>query len=365
MSQRLGEPVAPPRVLFLIPQLLGKLWSDRLLSTSLRIYQKARWKWLVELLHHPGLYTPVTYGGTLNLMRNAALVRSLGFEARLATPDGRDSYGGFKVVDDVPFIRWSERRPDDLCVVPDFCTNLMDEVEGRAIAYLQTPVHLRADFNYLDPRFQLWTDSPFMLEKCQRVYPGKDITIVPNIVDPRAFAFRPQCVRDAGLLFAFPRKGAEFIAATERAYAVRGGRYWRFRRVDGLSLNELAAAMRRPQAFLASADVEGCALPPQEAMAAGIVVVGKSARGANFSMVHRETAMVAETPEAAADALTQLEDAALREHLSRQAHTFISRYFPNGEPREHWRTVLNAYCPEAGRGTTRGLQRLSSVRNVS
>jgi tetratricopeptide (TPR) repeat protein len=41
-------------------------------------------------------------------------------------------------------------------------------------------------------------------------------------------------------------------------------------------------------------------------MASGIVVVGRTAKGANFSMKHGETAMIAETPAAAADALFEL-----------------------------------------------------------
>jgi hypothetical protein len=57
-------------------------------------------------------------------------------------------------------------------------------------------------------------------------------------------------------------------------------------------------------------------------------------------MEHRRTAMVAETPEAAAESLRELEDATLRDELSRNGHAFISRYFPDGEPMTHWRATL-------------------------
>jgi glycosyltransferase involved in cell wall biosynthesis len=229
---------------------------------------------------------------------------------------------------------------DDVCIVPDFCSNLADDVSGTTIVYEQAPHLVRREFDYMRPSVLLWTDSPFMFERCREVLPGKDAKIVPNIVDDVAFKFRPQSERTQGLLFAFPRKGPEFIEATRRAYQALGGTFWRFELVHGLSLNELAQRMQEPQAFLASADVEGCALPPQESMAAGIVVVGKDARGANFSMQHRETAMLANTPEEAARALVDLEDAELRDRLSRNGHAFISRYFPSREPTDFWLAAL-------------------------
>jgi glycosyltransferase involved in cell wall biosynthesis len=213
-------------------------------------------------------------------------------------------------------------------------------VRGPAIVYLQIPTLLSANFNYMRQDVRLWTDSPFMLEKCQQVYPGKEISIVPNVVDDRTFPFLPQSEREQGLAFAFPRKGKDFIAATRAAYAKQGGTYWRFELIDGIPLRELARQMRRPQVFLASAEIEGCALPPQESMAAGIVVVGKSARGANFSMEHRRTSMIAETPEEAAIALRELEEPALRDTISRNGHAFIRRYFPQGEPSDLWRATL-------------------------
>jgi hypothetical protein len=75
-------------------------------------------------------------------------------------------------------------------------------------------------------------------------------------------------------------------------------------------------------------------------MAAGIIVVGRSAKGANFSMEHRRTAMVAETPRDAALSLKELEDETLRDEISRNGFEFIRRYFPDGEPREFWDTLL-------------------------
>lgn len=234
------------------------------------------------------------FGGTLNVMRHCQIAQNCGAEAVLATMSGKDTYGE-KGIPGLKYIRWQDRHPDDVCLVADFWTPLIDQVQGPVIAYLQTPLFVRADFDFRDDRVMLWTDSPFMLEICQATYPGKEIRIVPNIIDNHQFPFIPQADREPGLIFAFPRKGKEYILETQKCYEAMGGQYWRFELIDGLSIQELAHEFRRPQAFLASADIEGCALPPQESMASGIVVVGKNAQGANFCMEHRETAMIADT----------------------------------------------------------------------
>ena len=331
------------RLVFLIPEILTHSPRRKLFSLirDTRFGKLRGTRLAKKLLVHSALYAhgSFAHGGTLNIMRHAALARSLGADAVLATPSGVDTYGKLNIVD-LPTIRWADRKPDDVCVVPDICTELIDDVRGRVIAYLQVPTFVRNNFDYLHPRIRLWTDSPFMLEICQRVYPEKQIPIVPNIVDGKTFAFRPQSEREPGLLLAFPRKGKEFIEATRAAYAALGGTYWRFDLVHGVSLNELAQKMQHHQAFLASAEVEGCALPPQECMAAGIVVIGRSARGANFSMENRKTARIAETPEEAARGLRELEDADLRSHIARNGHKFISRYFPENEPTVFWLETL-------------------------
>lgn len=324
------------RILFVIPE---QLQQDLFGRVMFHLRRHAHRPLLKPLLIHGGFWSDTTFGGTLNIMRHADLVRSLGVETALVTPRGIDTYGEFNIVD-VPFIRWRDIRADDVVVVPDFCTDLIDSLPSRIIAYLQIPTRVEANFDYKHPRVQLWTDSPFMLARCQEVYPGKDISIVPNVVDPKTFPFRAQKDREPGLLMAFPRKGPDYIRATQDHYATLGGKYWRFDLIDGIPLFELARRMQRPQAFLASADVEGCALPPQECMASGIVVVGKDARGANFSMEHKKTAMIADTPLAAAECLLEIEDGELRQTIAEGGHAFISRYFPENEPAGLWRKVI-------------------------
>lgn len=289
-----------------------------------------------RVLGPPKLYTHIAWGGTLNIMRHAWVARRAGAEVALVTPTGRDTYGSTWGLFDLPYVAWSDRREDDVVMVPDYATDLVREVPGRCIVYQQVPIHLYRDFDYMDPRITMWTDSPHMLALCEKMYPGKEIPIVPNVVDDGMFPFRPQREREKGLVFAFPRKGPEYIAEARRIYRERGGKYWHFQLIDGIPIKELAREFSRPQAFLASAEIEGCALPPQESMAAGVVVIGRKATGANFAMEHRKTALVAETPAEAAQCLLDAEDDALRERIAEAAHAAISRYFPANEPTEFW-----------------------------
>jgi len=324
--------VATRRVNFLIPAKYGPLMGQ--------------WRtWIgrtpgARLLRHDMAKQEETSGGVLNIMRHCALLRSMGVDACLATDSGKDSYGECFGGIQLPFMKWGDRTPGDLCVVPDTLTDRIDAVEGPAVAYLQSPMWLRLNFDYRRPDVSLWTDSPFMLHRCRETFPDKEPLLVPNIIDPTSFPFIKQAERVEGLLLMFPRKGAEFIDAVLARYKAIGGTFWRAEAVDGLPFHELARKFRQPQAFLASAEVEGCALPPQECMAAGIVVVGRDARGANFCMRHRQTAMVANTPEEAADCLVELKDAALRQQLADRGHAFIRRYFPEASPSAFWREFL-------------------------
>lgn len=322
------------RFLFLIPDL------DRAKKSKLRL--KLENSPLRRFFRSNRMSTEQVWGGTLNIMRHCAVARAQGAEAVLATESGVDTYGPIGGIDRIPFVRWADRRPDDVCIVPDIYTHLIDGIEGWAVAYEQSPLFVHHDFDFRSERVLIWTDSPHMLAICQREYPGKDIPIVPNIVDDSAFPFIPQSERRAGELMAFPRKGPEFIQETMQAYLQAGGSYWKLSMVDGLPLAELAQRFRTPQVFLASAIVEGCALPPQEAMSAGIVVVGRNANGSNFCMRDGETALVADTPEKAAQALRAIEDDALRDRLSRAGHGFIQRFFKDQEPARFWRAFIDS-----------------------
>ncbi len=323
------------RFVFLIPDLRrdALILAWRLLgrTAARRLLPKPRM----------GMNSEVVSGGTLNIMRHARIARALGADAVLATESGRDTYGPVRGIAGLPYIAWSQRRPEDVCIVPDIYTHQIPLIRGFAIAYLQSPRWVRNDFDHTLTGVALWTDSPFMFEVCRKTYPGKTPSMVPNVIDEQAFPFIPQSHRRKGELIAFPRKGREFIHEVYRRYVANGGSYWRLELVDGLPFHKFAARLHTPQAFLASADVEGCALPPLEAMAAGIVVVGKDARGANFYMRHGETALVTNDISRAAEALAMIEQEEVRDNLSRRAYSTAQTWFPGGEPTAFWKRFLS------------------------
>jgi glycosyltransferase involved in cell wall biosynthesis len=265
--------------------------------------------------------------------------RAVGLESYLVSESGRNTYARIDGIPQLPFLRYAERRPTDVCVYTDVFSWMVPDSGCFAIVYEQSPRFIRNDFDHRSPRLLVWTDSDYMRALCERAYPGISIDIVPNIVDHKLFRFVPQSQRKAGELIAFPRKGPEFIDATMAAYRNLGGNFWQLQKIDGLTIGELGRRFRTPQAFLASADVEGCALPPQECMASGILVVGKNANGANFVMQHEKTALVANTPEEAAKMLMRAEDHELRTRLTRQGFAAIKRYFSNGDPAILWKKV--------------------------
>jgi hypothetical protein len=321
------------RLLFLLPDLRRSaatrawIWLERH-----RLAPRIAWK--------EALWTTVVFGGTLNIMRHCALARSLGVDAVLATPSGRDTYGARGILH-LPFVAWGGRRSDDVCIVPDVYSRLADEVDGAVVVFEQNPIQVRRDFDYLRPNVRLWSCSPLMTEQCRRILPGNEPIFAPVIVDPEMFPFIAPERRQSGRLAALPRKqGMEFIQATYRRYRAEGGRYWKLDLIDGLSFHDFALRFRLPQALLTATDVEGCALPGMEAMAGGMVVAGKDARGASFYMRDGENALIANTAESASAALCAIEDPQLRQRLAQAAYDHIQRFFPDAEPRRFWEGYL-------------------------
>lgn len=333
------------RFVFLLPELQ----TDKRLARLERRVFNDRTDPLFRRLFGTDVYRMMTElevpGGVLNIMRHCGIALHAGAEATLATRTGRNTYGSH-APRDLPYIPWSARKPDDVVILPDYFSRVFREVQGRAVVYEQMPAFVRNDFDYMNPRVSIWTDSPFMVDICERKLPGKAAEIVPNVIDGQKFPFVPQSERQP-IVFAFPRKNPEFIDETERLYKADGGTHFRFERISGLSIHELAQAFRRPQVFLASAEMEGCALPPQESMASGLVVVGRTAKGANYAMEHEKTALVAETPAEAARCLKQAESFALRDAISRAAHTYISRFFADQEPLRFWQNNLQRFGASA------------------
>lgn len=282
-------------------------------------------------------------GGIMNIVRHGELALRLGADVALATYTGKDGHGRKWFHHKLPVIQWNERTPDDICVIPDLYSDQADLVRGRCIVYEQNPEFIFQNFDYMRSDLQIWTDSPIMLGQCQSAYPGKEIPIVPNIVDNKAFSFTPQSEKKKGCIIVFPRKGDHFIKEVFKLYKKSGGKYWKPMSLNKLRFDKLAKKFKQAQAFLASADIEGCALPPQESLAAGVVVIGKNANGANFSMQDGKTAFIGNTVADTVEKLFEAENEALRVQIAKAGYEFISRYFPENEPTLFWRHILSEY----------------------
>lgn len=323
-----------PRILFLVHDLCQSIFFKR--WEHYANYSKLNVFGLGKLTQ---MWTTSISGGTLNIMRHCMAAKAAGLESYMVSASGHNTYAGIDGVPQLPFLRYEDRKPTDVCVYTDIFSWLVPDSGCFAIVYEQSPRFIHNDFDHRSSKVMVWTDSDYMHTLCERAYPGIAIDIVPNIVDHKLFRFVPQSMRKAGELIAFPRKGAEFIDATLAAYRTLGGTFWQLHKVDGLTIGQLGRRFRTPQAFLASADVEGCALPPQECMASGILVIGKNANGANFVMQHEKTALVANTPEEAAIMLKRAEDHELRTRLTQEGYNAIKRYFFDGDPAILWKQV--------------------------
>ena len=326
------------RFVFLIPDLDYSGFWEKVGDLGL----KFRLKFVKDWTRLRTMRSDAVSGGTLNIMRHCWLARQCGTESVLATIRGKDTYGK-DGLHNLPFIRWSDRRDDDICIIPDYVTELINEVKGPAIAYQQVPFHTRNNFNYQDSRISIWVDSLYMEEICRKTYPGKAIEMVPKVVDNNTFPFIPQEQRESGVLFTFPLENPEFINETQKQYQQLGGNYWKFEQRQGLSFHHRAQDFHRPQALLVSNQMDGGALILQEAMASGIIVVGRSAPGAHFRMEQGETALIGDTPQKAAECLRELEEQALRDRLSHNAKEAMSGYFPSEEPTRFWERTIKQY----------------------
>lgn len=114
-----------------------------------------------------GLWATGVSGGALNLLRHCAVARAVGADAVMATRSGADSYGALGV-GNLPFVAWGRRRGDDVCIVPEIHSHLVDGVDGEVVVYAQSPLWLRRDFVHQRSNVRLWACSPLMTEHGRR-----------------------------------------------------------------------------------------------------------------------------------------------------------------------------------------------------
>ena len=169
-------------------------------------------------------------------------------------------------------------------------------------------------------------------------FPGRDVRIVRNAVDPATF--HPGGPPSARVLTYMPRRGKDDAELALRLLRSRGAlEGWEIRPLDGLSQAEIAAALRESSVFLALSYQEGFGLPAVEAMACGNLVVGYDGiAGAEFFLPELSRAVPAADVLALARAVEDVLERERREPGFCRATGLAASGF-----------VLDAYAPERGR----------------
>lgn len=172
---------------------------------------------------------------------------------------------------------------EDILVVPEIYGPFLQRLprEPRLVAFSQNAY---LTFEHLPlgaaPRYELFeaalTVSDDSAEYLRFAFPGLDVSVVSNAIDPAVFY--PADDAPGRRLALMPRKRP---AEAEQILNLLGERLrgWETVRIEGASEAETAALLRSAPLFLALGRQEGFGLPAAEAMASGCWTVGFPAFG--------------------------------------------------------------------------------------
>jgi glycosyltransferase involved in cell wall biosynthesis len=173
--------------------------------------------------------------------------------------------------------------PADVLVVPEIYGPFLDRLPRtpRLVAFSQNAY---LTFEHVppgpSPPYGIFaaalTVSADSAEYLRFAFPGLEVSIVPNGIDPAVFHPRPE--PPPRRLALMPRKRHEEAEEILRLLGERL-RGWEVVRIEGASEAEAAAALRSAPIFLALGRREGFGLPAAEAMASGCLTVGFPAFG--------------------------------------------------------------------------------------
>ena len=173
--------------------------------------------------------------------------------------------------------------PEDVLVVPEiYGPHLAKLPDGPVLVALNQNAYLTFDrvpggqaVRY-DAFARALVVSPDSAEFLRFAFPGLDVRVVPNAIDPEVF--HPAAAAPGRVLALMPRKRP---AEADQVLRLLGDRLdgWEVVTIAGGSEAEVAAAMRGAAIFLAFGHQEGFGLPPAEAMASGCYVAGFPAFG--------------------------------------------------------------------------------------
>jgi glycosyltransferase involved in cell wall biosynthesis len=172
---------------------------------------------------------------------------------------------------------------EDVLVVPEIYGPFLGRLPRvpRLVAFSQNayltfehlPVGETPPYEMFDAALTVSSDSA---EYLRFAFPGLDVAIVPNAIDPAVF--HPLDGMPAKRLALMPRKRPDDADQILRLLGDRL-RGWEVMSIVGASESETAATLRSAPIFLALGRQEGFGLPAAEAMASGAYVVGFPAFG--------------------------------------------------------------------------------------
>jgi len=224
-------------------------------------------------------------GGIKLAFQHVEVLRKVGIEAVIATPDGQPP-GWFRT--EVPVLDVADLRSDeDVLVFPenhrDFLRQLAER-PNRKLVFCQNPFMVfrglggardYADFGVT----AILCEGRLTVEFCQRRFPSIPIGLVPVVIDQRLFHFQGE--KRMQIAFA-PRKRPLEAAFVQDLFRAENPE---FRSVpwvgiSGVSEQQVARILKDSAVYLSLSRFESVSLSILEAMACGCAVAGFTGIGA-------------------------------------------------------------------------------------
>jgi glycosyltransferase involved in cell wall biosynthesis len=175
----------------------------------------------------------------------------------------------------VPSVRLS---PEDVLVVPEIYGPYLSRLpreptlvafnQNAYLTYEHQPEGRSLAYDIFAAALTVSSDSAELL---RFAFPGLDVSVVPNAIDPHVF--RPSSEPLSRRIATMPRKRPEEARQVMRLLGDRL-RGWEVVRIENAPEAQAAAMLRSAPIFLALGRQEGFGLPPAEAMASGSYVIG-------------------------------------------------------------------------------------------
>jgi glycosyltransferase involved in cell wall biosynthesis len=225
-----------------------------------------------------------TTGGIKMVFRHVEALRSLGFEAKVATEDGA-APGWFATR--APVMPLAQLKPgDDVLVFPENHAILLQRFESwsnRKVVFCQNPfmayrgVGPRSDYRDYGVTTVL-CPGQFVANFCSRRFPGQEIYVIPYPLD--RLTFKPRPPKRLQIAYA-PRKRSMEAAFVRDLFQAENPSWksvsWVV--IEKMPEAEVARVLGESSVYLALGRFEACPLSSLEALSAGCIVAGFTGAG--------------------------------------------------------------------------------------